>query len=78
MSALTSWESTASKHPARGACSVIRADHNMSVRSLSPAYWFIYSKIKAAAEKGRGQVGPAYGTHGEALAALNALAGSAA
>jgi len=46
----------------------------LEVRSLSPAYWYIYDAAKAKAERGRGQVGRSYGTKAEALAAITKAA----
>jgi hypothetical protein len=41
-----------------------------AVRSLSPAYWFVFDAQKAAREKGRGQVGQPFGSEAEAVDAL--------
>jgi hypothetical protein len=37
-----------------------------SVRSLSPAFWYVYDAAKAQRERGRGQVGRPYASKAEA------------
>lgn len=49
-----------------------------SVRSLSPAFWYVYDAAKAQRERGRGQVGRPYGSEAEARAAIAKANGSAA
>ena len=43
-----------------------------SVRSLSPAFWYVYDAAKAQREQGRGQVGRPYGSKAEAERAAKA------
>jgi hypothetical protein len=47
-----------------------------SVRSLSPAFWYVYDAAKAQRERGRGQVGRAYGSAAEAHAAIAKATGA--
>jgi len=50
-----------------------------SVRSLSPAFWYVYDAAKAQRERGRGQVGQPYATKADAeRAAIAKATGSAA
>jgi hypothetical protein len=49
-----------------------------SVRSLSPAFWYVYDAAKARRERGRGQVGRAYGSEAEARAAISKATGESA
>jgi hypothetical protein len=51
---------------------------HLTVRSLSPAYWYLYDAQKAKRESGRGQIGRPFGTEVEARAVLKKMAGGAA
>ncbi len=47
-----------------------------SVRSLSPAYWYVYDAAKAQRERGRGQVGRPYASEAAARAAIARATGA--